>query len=152
MYSIDTSALVNGWVRYYPPAVFHSLWDQIDGLVIAGDLVASRSVYEEIKRQDDDLSDWAEGHDGLFVEDDEEVQQRVRRIFADWPRPVDFTRYLTGADPFVIGLAQCRGLSVVTGEKPSNNPDAPKIPDACNHYGVSCIDLLGMIQARGWQF
>ncbi len=58
----------------------------------------------------------------------------------------------TVADPFVITLAQRRELKVVTGERLSNNPDTPKIPDVCNHYGVQWMNVLNMIQERGWRF
>ena len=152
MYSIDTSALIDGWVRYYRPTVFRRLWEDMGGLVLAGQLVASKSVWHEIEDREDRLIEWANDNDAIFVEDDEEVQAHVRAILANWPRPVDFTRYVTGADPFVIGLAQHRGFTVVTGERLSNNPDAPKIPDVCRRYGVRSINLMDMIEERGWRF
>ncbi len=152
MYSIDTSALIDGWVRYYRPTVFPGLWEKIGSLASGGHLVASRSVYHEIEDREDRLIDWVNDNPAMFVEDDEEVQARVRATLANWPRPVDFRRYVSGADPFVIGLAQLRGFTVVTGERPSNNPDAPKIPDVCSHYDVHCINLMDMIEERGWRF
>ena len=88
----------------------------------------------------------------MFVEDDEEVQAQVRDIFESWPRQVDFNRYVTGADAFVIAHAQGREFTVVTGGKLSNNLDALKIPDACRHYGVRSINLMDMIEERGWKF
>jgi hypothetical protein len=42
-YCIDTSALIEAWVRYHPPDVFPTLWNQIDDLVDSGRLVASSS-------------------------------------------------------------------------------------------------------------
>ena len=122
------------------------------GLVEAGHLVASKSVYHEIEEREDRLIDWASDNDAMFVEDDEEIQARVRAIYANWPREVDFARFLTGADPFVIAHAQERGFAVVTGENGSNNPDAPKIPDACKQYEVRCVRLIDMIEELGWEF
>ena len=152
MYSIDTSALIDGWVRYYRPTAFPGLWEKMGDLASGGQLVASRSVYHEIEDREDRLVDWAREHVEMFVEDDEVVQAQVRGIFNGWPRQVDFTRYVTGADAFVIAHAQGREFAVVTGEKPSNNPDCPKIPDVCSHYGVRCINLIDMIEERGWRF
>ena len=152
MYSIDTSALIDGWVRYYRPTVFRRLWEMMGGLVSDRQLIASRSVYREIETREDRLIDWAKEHADIFVEDDETVQTRVRDILDSWPRTFDVTRYVTGADAFVIAHAQCREFAVVTGEKPSNNPDAPKIPDVCRHYDVRCMNLMDMIEERGWQF
>jgi len=152
MFSIDTSSLIAGWSRDYRPSVFRGLWDAMAELVIFEQLVASRSVYGEIEEREDRLVDWIKANEAMFVEDDEAIQARVQTILADWPRDVDFTRYLTGADPFVIALAMERGLAVVTGEHPSNSPDAPKIPDACRQYDVRCITLMDMIEELEWQF
>ncbi len=121
-------------------------------MALDGNLIASRSVYHEIENREDRLIDWAKEHAEMFVEDDEAVQAQVTGIFAGWPRQADFNRYVTGADAFVIAHAQGRGFAVVTGEKPSNSPDDTKIPDVCRHYDVHCINLMDMIEERGWRF
>ena len=40
MYVIDTSALLDGWVRYYPPDVFPPLWSNLEGMITAGELLS----------------------------------------------------------------------------------------------------------------
>lgn len=40
-YSIDTSAILDGWRRHYPPDVFPGLWTRMEGLIVAGHLRAS---------------------------------------------------------------------------------------------------------------
>jgi hypothetical protein len=152
MYSIDTSALIDAWHRDYRQSVFPSLWKKLTGLIDAGQLVASMTVRHELLRQEDELAQWADGNPGLFVEDDEKVQARVTVILGQWPRPVNFTRFLTGADPFVIALAQHRGFSAVASEKASGNPEAPRIPDACRQYGVRCMRTIDMFEELGWRF
>jgi hypothetical protein len=106
MFSLDTSALVDAWRRDYRQSVFPSLWDRIADLIDGGQLVASMTVRDEIQVQEDELAAWVKGRADLFVEDDGETQARVRAILDNWPHPTDFTRFLKGADPFVIGLAQ----------------------------------------------
>lgn len=152
MFSIDTSALIDAWRVDYRPSVFPTLWDRIAGLIGAGQLVASMTVRDELGLQDDTLAEWAKDKVDLFVEDDEEVQARVRAVFRDWPRRADFTRFLKGADPFVIALAQCRSCTVVTSEKASGSLDHPKIPDACRYHGVRCIRTVDMFEELGWRF
>ena len=120
-------------------------------LIETGHLVASMTVRDELLRQEDTLAEWADGNAGLFVEDDEEIQAGVRAILAEWPN-IDFTRRLTGADLFVIALAQHRNYVVVTGEKATGSPNAPKIPDACKRYGVRCIRTMDMFEELGWRF
>jgi hypothetical protein len=152
MYSIDTSALIDAWHRDYRLSVFPTLWQRMAGLIEAGQLVASMTVRGELQRQEDALAEWADGNPGLFAEDDEEIQAGVSAILAGWPRQVNFTRFLTGADPFVIALAHRRGFAAVASEKASGNPEAPRIPDACRHYGVRCIRAMDMFEELGWRF
>jgi hypothetical protein len=149
MYSIDTSALIDAWGRDYRLSVFPSLWQRIVGLIEAGHLIASMTIRDELRRREDALAEWADGNAGLFVEDNEEIQAEVREILAGWPRQVNFARFLAGADPFVIALARCRDCTAVSSEKASGNPEAPRIPDACRHYGVRCIRAMDMFEELG---
>lgn len=152
MYSLDTSSLIHGWTEAYPQTTFPALWDRIAELVERDELVASKSVYFEIEDREDRLLEWADDHEVMFLEDDEERQARVRAIFDEWPVEADFTRWLTGADPFVIALAQERGLKVITDELWVHDLEHPRIPDACEHYKVRWTNFLGMIQELGWTF
>jgi hypothetical protein len=152
MYSVDTSALIDAWHRDYRLSVFPSLWQRITGLIEAGQLVASMTVRDELLRQEDELAKWADGNTGLFVEDDEEIQVGVRELLAGWPRQVNFARFLTGADPFVIALARRRNFAAVSSERASGSLEAPRIPDACRHYGVRCIRAMDMFEELGWRF
>jgi hypothetical protein len=43
-YSVDTGALLDGWLRYYPPDVFPSVWAKLDELIEDKILVASEEV------------------------------------------------------------------------------------------------------------
>jgi len=55
MYCIDTSALIHGWRRDYPPDVFRSLWEQLDQLIKIGKLFSSFEVLLELERGGDDI-------------------------------------------------------------------------------------------------
>jgi hypothetical protein len=109
------SALVDGWVRYYPPATFPTLWeDRIETLFVTGKLISSKSVFGEIQDREDRLIDWAKARMPMFIEDDEAIQERVKNLLGKWPYKVDFTRFFSGADPFVVAHAQHNGFKVVT--------------------------------------
>ena len=58
-YCIDTSGLLDGRSRYYPPQVFPCLWDRIDSIIDSGELVASEEVYHEVQQIQDELAEWA---------------------------------------------------------------------------------------------
>ena len=153
MYCIDTSALLDGWVRHYPPETFPTLWqERIETLFVNGKLISSKSVFHEIEDREDRIIEWAKNHAAMFVEDDEAIQEQVKYLLEKWPHEVDFTRFFTGADPFVVAHAQQNGFKVVTGERQVRSGNAPRIPDVCDHYGVPWCNLLGMIQEQGWRF
>lgn len=66
-YSIDTSSILDGWRRYYPPDVFPALWDRIDELIASGALRATEEVLTELERKDDEVHEWARQRTDLFV-------------------------------------------------------------------------------------
>lgn len=150
-YSLDTSALLNTWRKFYPPDVFPSLWQRVEELADSGTLVASEEVLVELERKDDEVYAWAKERAQMFVPIDAQVQQVVRRVLRDYPRLLDTRRSRSGADPFVIALADILGCAVVTYETRSNNASRPRIPDVCDAMGVRCVSFLDFIREQGWR-
>ena len=151
-YSIDTSSLIWAWRFAYPRERFPSVWAQIENLIRKGDLKASPLVLEELKRQEDDLQAWAAAKAEMFVDLDEPQQEEVRAIMAAHQGIAQPAEDRVNADPFVIALARCQGLTVVSEERRSGNPNTPKIPNVCAARGVQCVNLLGMMGDLGWTF
>lgn len=151
-YSIDTSAILDGWIRYYPPDAFPGLWDRLDGLIMDGDLRATEEVFHELAKKDDKVHDWAKERKSLFVPIDDRIQPIVSSILGDFEKLVDTRRNRSGADPFVIALAMVESCTVVTGERASGSLDRPNIPDVCAKLKVPCVSLLQLIRAEGWTF
>ena len=151
-YCIDTSAILDGWVRYYPPDVFPALWQRLEQLVATGDLGATEEVLRELERKEDDAYAWAKGHDGMFVAIDEPIQLAVAELLGRYQRLVNDQRNRSMGDPWVIALAQIHGCAVVSGEQRSGNLNRPKIPDVCDALGVRCISLLQLIREEKWLF
>lgn len=151
-YSVDTSAILDGWVRYYAPDVFPSFWDRFDDLLNDGATLVSVQVHVELAEQDDGAAAWLATHPDCLSEIDEEVFERAREISAAYPGWADRKR--NGADPFVIALAELRGLRVITGERLTGaiNPRKVRIPDVCQQRGIECGSLLDLIRAEGWSF
>lgn len=109
-YSIDTSAILDGWKRYYPPDVFPDVWTGLDDLIARGDLAATEEVLVELEKRDDEIHAWAkERRAPMIVAIDDRVQEKVVEILAAHERLVRNNR--SSADPFVIGLAMVEGCA-----------------------------------------
>jgi hypothetical protein len=151
-YVLDTSALIGGWHRTYPPDVLPGLWENLDALCTSGGLHVPYEVVLELKAQEDDLSAWVMARAGdLVVETTRAVAIEARAILNDHPQ---LTMPGTGrgaADPFVIAVAAIRGCPVVTEER-GGSAAKPRIPYVCNQRQVQVMDMLGVIRSEGWTF
>jgi predicted nucleic acid-binding protein len=150
-YSIDTSAILDGWIRDYPPKVFPSIWANIETLVESSDLRASEEVLHELEKKDDEVFKWAKKQSGLFLPVDRSVQVAVTNILSKHERLVDTRKNRSAADPFMIALAQVNNAIVVTGETRTNSAERPHIPDVCAVLNIPCLNLLGLFQTEGWK-
>lgn len=151
-YSLDTSALVEPWVRHYPHEVFPAFWDNLDKLVHAGRAACIDEVRVELAKKDDDLLAWVTAREALFQDLDDDVQRATAAILAH-PEYRKLAANAIGrdrADAFVIGLAQVRGATVVTYEKSASKK--VKIPDVCNGLRVPCISMVELMRREGWKF
>jgi predicted nuclease of predicted toxin-antitoxin system len=151
-YSIDTSAILHGWRRHYPPEVFPSLWHNIERLIENGDLLASEEVFFELEKKDDEVYAWARKNCRMFVKTDERIQMVVKDILAKYKRLVDTRKNRSAADPFVIALASVEKCAVVTNELPGGTADRPGIPYVCTNSRIRCMNFLSLIREQGWVF
>ena len=150
-YSFDTSAFLNSWRVSYPPDLFPSFWDKIEGLIGEQRIMASEEVLVELERKDDEVYAWARDHESIFLAIDETIQLIVRNILRDHPRILDTRKNRSGADPFVIALAQMEECTVVTSEAATNSPSRPHIPDVCAALGIRSINVVQLIRDEGWR-
>ena len=152
IYCIDTSAILDGWVRYYPLDVFPALWKNLEAMIEDEELIAPEEVLREIEKKEDELHKWAKAQERMFHPLDEAVQRATTEILTEFPRLVDSEKERNRADPFVIALAKIKGCPVVTGEKASGTKDRPKIPIVCDHFAVRYLNLLELIREKKWKF
>jgi len=151
-YSVDTSAILDGWRRHYPLDVFPGVWQRLDELIDDGSLRATEEVLVELERKDDEVHAWALKRHHLFVPIDDRIQDVVAAILAGHERLLDTRSGRSAADPFVIALAEIEGSVVVTGERATNSLDRPNIPDVCNARGLRAISLLQLLREERWRF
>ena len=155
-YSIDTSAMVDWWVRYYPPNTFSGLLPRMEQLIADGRLRASREVRDELEKRNDPCFRWAKNQADFFVESDALIQSVVTELMGAYFNPKKPDKGVSGADPFVIGLAAVQKPQpwvVVTGEKPGSLEN-PKIPWVCKYFEprpLRTIGFLELIVEENWR-
>lgn len=152
-YCMDTSILIEAWVRLYPYENFETLWGNLDDLIKKGELIASIEVLTEIEKKEDGLCHWIRERSGIFVPIDKQTQILVKEILAEFPKLVDTRKNRSAADPFVIAEARKTNTKVVTFESGRlGSAKKPNIPFVCSHYGVDCINLVDLIKENNWKF
>src|SRR5271155_4641277 len=128
IYCIDTSSILEWYVRTYPPSIFPSLPGHLEALIAAGRLRSPKAVMDEI-RYGDDCHKWTRAQTALFVEESVSVQRLVFQIMARHHNPAKPQKGIKGADPFVIAMAKDGGPHwIVVSEENPGSPEDRKIP------------------------
>lgn len=153
MFVLDTSAYVNGHRDHFPYKTFPSVWQFLEDPLRDKRIMLPRSVYDELHRQDDDVSTWIASFENLKVTPGQAVQELAGEIQQHIPN----SHLRHDADPFIIAEAKHRGFTVVTYEGRSFRgvPTAPtkwarSMPGICKRFDVPCRTLpeaLGQLGA-----
>ncbi len=149
-YSFDTSGFLAPYRNLMPPDLVPSLWEKLDALVNAHEIVASKEVYLEISQKDDGLLDWVKERKEMFVEVDSEQIVYLEEIMYDYPDWVDIDAQKNIADPYVIALAREYNLTVVSFEKGGSEIN-PSIPFVCRKYNVSHLGFFDFLREVGFR-
>jgi len=152
VYSVDTSALIDGIERFYPRRNFPSLWERIDLLIEEGRMHISEEAWSEAIAVDAPVRDWCEeeatGRDRSVYATTAAVAAVAGQIGAQFPHWVTQGRK-NGADPFVIAVAEVEGGMVISGET-NGGPGKPKIPYVCGQRQVDHGRLVDLITSEDW--
>lgn len=155
IYIFDNSSLSK--LKHYYPNIFKSIWAGLDGLVANGDLISTREVWNEMQlgAPNPHVQAWLKVNKDIFQTPQAAELQIVANILAipHFQALIGTKQQLNGtpvADPFVIALAKTRNGTVVTEE--DFKPNAAKIPNVCQHFGVPCMNLEQFMQVQGWSF
>ena len=148
----DTSAFIEPWVRLYPPDMFGPVWDKVEELAEAKVITAPADVLLELEKQKDDLHDWAKARPELFEQPDRDVMEAFTDIVNNHPDFMKINSTKSGADPFVVALAEVKKLTVVTYETMAKKDAAPKIPNVCIARGhPDTATLVDVLRAGGFK-
>lgn len=154
-YVFDTNSFRE--LRSYYPDQFPTVWKKINQAVAVGKIISVREVRRELESHErhPHLSDWVENHRDIFLLPIPAETQFVQEIFSvpHFRMLVSEQDLLTGnlrADPFIIAKAKIINGCVVTEER--QKPNAAKIPNVCDRFGIDCTNLQGFMEREGWTF
>lgn len=150
IYCIDTSSLIHAWKEAYPIQNFPPIWEHMDALIAEGHLIASEEVFEDLKKRDESLTEWAIKRKHIFVPLEEEIQKVASEIMSEYTRLMDTRTGKSASDPWVIATAKVKGCKIITNEGATGSFPKVKIPDVCNRKNIPYTNFLGLIQERGW--
>ena len=155
IYVLDTNVFIV--LTHFYPSAFPSLWSKLDDLVESGTIVSVREVYNELKQSNDSdfVQEWVDRNKHLFAKPSNAELLVVQKILAvpHFQTIISTKAVLRGtpvADPFVVAAAKAKRGTVVTQEK--HKPNAAKVPNVCQHFGVPCMDLQEFMTQHGWTF
>ncbi|MBX3310770.1 MAG: DUF4411 family protein [Cryobacterium sp.] len=152
IYSLDTSALIDGIERFYPIRNFPQFWARMDELISEGRLQVSEEAWAEAVSVDAPVKKWCEEkgeerHQAIYYTSPE-VTAIVGAIVSNYPQWV-IQGGKNGADPFVIAVAEIESGMVISGEI-NGGPSKPKIPYVCGQRGTPHGRLVDLIRNEDW--
>ena len=158
MYLLDANTYIEAKNRYYQIGFCPAYWQWLEQQFQLGMLGSVSTVYDELARKGDELSDWVHNHRHHFHDiSAEEIQLQMAEVaqyVADLPNKDErsIANFLSGADPWLIARASIYGETIVTHESLVDNASKKvKIPNICAHFGVPHIntfELLNSLEAR----
>ncbi|WP_119421679.1 PIN domain-containing protein [Desertibaculum subflavum] len=141
--------------RYYQD-VFRTFWELFQAEVDAGRVISVREVWRELQASPEThVIAWARQNPAVFKPPMPEEAAFVGQIFAvpHFAQLISARARMIGnpvADPFLIAAARACSGTVVTEER--LKPNAAKIPNVCQHFGIACTNFEGFLKAKGWRF
>ena len=150
-FSIDTSCLIESWNHIYQIDLFPSIWDHLEACLRLKTGIVTIQVYEEIKKQDDELHDWCKERKDLFTEVSEVQLKNLQGIMARHPR-IAAKGLRNFADPWVVALAQSIDpVGIVVTEERGGKKTNPKIPYVCAQEGLISCTFNRFLRHTGWK-
>ena len=158
-YLLDSNTFIEAKNRYYGMSFCPGFWSWIQSEYLQQNIASIESVFEELKRGDDELADWALDNSQLFLPVSDHHTQAcfgeiASLVASEAPKYKEgaVELFMSGADPWLIAKAKTLNAVVATHE--AFNLETKKkvlIPNVCRSVGVSFIDtfaLLNLLEAK----
>ena len=162
-YIFDANCFIQAHRQSYPIDVAHSYWKKIKELAGSNTIASIDRVYDELFENEDALTQWISGNlpNSFFIDtSDDEILSNYREVVA-WANSQDqyvaqaindFLEY-ENADAWLVSYGKAMDSTIITYEVSAPESKANiKLPDACNQFGVSCLNPIEMLRALDESF
>lgn len=157
-YLLDADTFIRAKNDYYRFSFCPAYWNWIVKENAKGVVFSIDTVWKELQKGNDDLSEWAKGlKKQLFITAPSQIDDAMTAL-AEWASSQEYSQaavagFLARADYFLVAYAKCLDYTVVSLERPDpRSKRAVKIPDACRAMGVSCISPFQMLDDESARF
>lgn len=161
-YVLDANVFITASRFYYSFDFGSKFWDFILDNAKKGKIVSIDKVYEEIRRGNDELKNWAEEkfRDYFISTQSDEVMKAYAEI-VNWAikqrnkyksEAIDKFMEEHNADAWLVAFAKAYNYILVTHEKsaPEIKVSIP-IPQVCKDFEIQCIDTFSMLRALNFR-
>ncbi len=157
---VDTNSIVTPYKTFYPFDFAKNFWLQLQEKIENGNIIIMDIVRDELRKGDDELTDWINEFDKLILSRD---NQSIVREYSNIINYIQQESCYNSkalmswsdasvADAWLIAASIVYGYAIVTFEKPNKNlnSDYPsknaKIPDVARKFNVECCDIYHMMR------
>ena len=156
-YLLDSDVFIQAKNMHYGFDFCPAFWDWLVRENRAGKVYSVEKVFEELNKQQDDLSSWAKDRGRSFFLPLNSTSTAALTSTSGWAMGQDYepravNDFFQKADYFLVAQAVALGYTVVTHEVRAQSKNKIKIPDACDDLTVECISPFEMLRTEGAQF
>jgi hypothetical protein len=160
MHILDSNTFIEAKNRYYGMAFCPAYWKWIQNQYQALEVASISFVADELKRGNDELTEWVKDNPELFLSvSDSATQQAFAQVAelvagqAPSMKNGALEEFMSGADTWLIAKAMTSGAVVVTHE--SYNPANKKkflIPNICKLFEIDYLNTFELLQKLDAKF
>jgi len=157
-YLLDSDVLIRAKNDHYPFDMVPAFWDWLLVANADGVVHSIHRVRDELVKGEDDLAQWATDNTHFFLPADQATSDALTPVVTWIEAETRFmeaarTRFMDGADLYLVAHALAHGFTVVTHEMAEPNARARvKIPDVCIGLSVSTCTPFEMLRTQGARF
>ncbi len=156
-YLLDANVFIEAKNRYYGLDFCPAFWAWLLRENAAGSVLSIEKVGDELEAGEDELSEWAAARGPEFFLKPTVAMAKSLVTVSEWAgaqdyEPVAVSRFLEGADYYLVAHAHAHGHSVVTHERHSTSKKMIKIPDACLGLDVKSMSTFEMLRHERARF